>query len=215
MRLHLGSPARPQPRGCCAHQGRQRFLDRTAALQRKQRATSKDSTSPTGFLEGRVDGRVRGHDHNRKRQVWRPSACLRALQQSWLSDLPEASFPGGSGRICSSQRACPCIFMASKANTQRITSLQVANDSTDGRVTPCGKVGSSSRSGPEQTDGWAELGGRARARCEPGHAPVQPSTPQSPPRPPQGPFLKPTAHPGIRYSGTGNRRGDPRTSQTW
>lgn len=41
------------------------------------------------------------------------------------SALFPRTFPG---RVCSSKRACPCIFIASKANTQRITSLQVAND---------------------------------------------------------------------------------------
>lgn len=38
---------------------------------------------------------------------------------------PPALLPGS---ICSSKRACPCIFISRKANTQRITSLQVAND---------------------------------------------------------------------------------------
>lgn len=188
------------PCGCCAHQGRQCFLDRTAALQRKPGATSKDSISPIGFLEDVWMGG--SEDVTAAEEARMAAKRARTLQQSWLSDLRRPCFPGGSGRICSSQRACPCIFMASKANTQRITSLQVANDSTDG------KAGSSSRRLPERKRWTGRVRGQAereRSLME-GVAPPRPPHPKARPTParPLPDTRSPPRYP--RASGAGDRR---------
>lgn len=68
-----------------------------------------------------------GSDAEGAQARW-PTMHLLTLERPHPSARPRPPPAMLPGSICSSKRACPCIFISRKANTQRITSLQVAND---------------------------------------------------------------------------------------
>lgn len=68
-----------------------------------------------------------GSDEEGAQARW-PTMHLLTLERPHPSARPRPPPAMLPGSICSSKRACPCIFISRKANTQRITSLQVAND---------------------------------------------------------------------------------------